>query len=246
MLVAGINQLPSPHSHLQGSLVSAAEGPRAAFGANAVRELLGDVVAQWKLGRMYAAGDGVKKDDLQAFEYFRGITDAHAGEAPGTPQARVVANAFVALGNYYLEGIRDTAIKPDIERAREMYAYAASYFGDPDAQYRLGRMYLDGDGRLKDPKLAARWLSLAANRGQHQAQAVLGAMLFNGEYVPRQAANGLMWLTIACDGASPDEAWIADLCLAAFTQATDEERAAALADLERWLRVRPETSSRIA
>jgi hypothetical protein len=60
-------------------------------------------------------------------------------------------------------------------------------------------------------------------------------MLFNGEYVPRQAANGLMWLTIACGGASPDEAWIADLCLAAFTRATDERGAAALADLERWL-----------
>jgi TPR repeat protein len=220
---------------LQSSLVSA-DGPTAAFGVNSVGELAGDVVAQWKLGLIYAAGDGVKKNDLRAFEYFRGIANAHAEEAPGSPQARVVANAFLALGNYYLEGIPDTPIKPDIERAREMYAYAASYFGDPDAQYRLGRLYLDGPGGLKEPKQAVRWLTLAANKGQHQAQAVLGAMLFKGEYVPRQAANGLMWLTIACDGASPEEAWIADLCHAAFTQATDEERAAALADLERWLR----------
>ena len=121
---------------------------------------------------MYAAGDSVKKDDLRAFEYFRGIADAHAEEAPGTPQARVVANAFLALGNYYLEGIPDTPIKSDIERAREMYAYAASYFGDPDAQYRLGRLYLDGPGGLKEPKQAVRWLTLAANKGQHQAQAV--------------------------------------------------------------------------
>ncbi len=151
----------------------------------------GHTVAQWKLGRMYADGDGVKHDDLRAFEYFRGIADAHAEEAPGTPQARFVANAFVALGNYYLEGIPDTAVKPDIERAREMYAYAASYFGDPDAQYRLGRMYLDGNGGLKEPKQAARWLSLAARKGQYQAQAVLGAMLFKGEYTPRQAARGI-------------------------------------------------------
>ena len=109
----------------------------------------GHTVAQWKLGRMYADGDGVKHDDMRAFEYFRGIADAHAEEAPGTAQARFVANAFVALGNYYLEGIPGTAVKPDTERAREMYAYAASYFGDPDAQYRLGRMYLDGNGGLE-------------------------------------------------------------------------------------------------
>jgi TPR repeat protein len=198
----------------------------------------GHTVAQWKLGRMYADGDGVKHDDLRAFEYFRGIADAHAEEAPGTPQARFVANAFVALGNYYLEGIPDTAVKPDIDRAREMYAYAASYFGDPDAQYRLGRMYLDGNGGLKEPKQAARWLSLAARKGQYQAQAVLGAMLFKGEYTPRQAARGLMWLTLARDGASPGETWIADLFNAAMKQATDDERAAALGDLERWLKGR--------
>jgi Sel1 repeat len=71
----------------------------------------------------------------------------------------------VALGNYYLEGIPDTAVKPDVERARE-------YFGDPCAQYRL-RMYLDGTGGLKEPKQAARWLTLAARKGQYQAQAVL-------------------------------------------------------------------------
>jgi hypothetical protein len=74
---------------------------------------------------MYADGDGVKRDDLRAFEYFRGIADAYADEAPDTPQGRFVASAFVALGNYYLDGIPDTAIKPD---ARELFAYAASYF----------------------------------------------------------------------------------------------------------------------
>ncbi len=199
----------------------------------------GHAIAQWKLGRMYADGDGVKQDDLRAFEYFRGIADAHAEEAPGTPQARFVANAFVALGNYYLEGIPDT-VKADPDRAREMFSYAASYFGDPDAQYRLGRMYLDGNGGLKEPKQAARWLSLAAHKGQYQAQAVLGAMLFKGEYTPRQAARGLMWLTLARDGAPPRESWIADLYAAAMKQATPEERAAAYAYLEGWLKGRRE------
>lgn len=196
----------------------------------------GHPIAQWKLGRMYADGDGVKQDDVRAFEYFREVADAHADESPGTPRARFVANAFVALGGYYLEGIPHSTVKADPDRAREMYTYAASYFGDPDAQYQLGRMYLEGHGGVKDARQAARWLQLAANKGQYQAQAVLGAMLFKGEAVPRQGARGLMWLTLARDAATTQEAWISDMHAAAFKTATDDERATALAYIERWLR----------
>ena len=78
----------------------------------------GHALAQWKLGRMYAEGDGVVQNDLKAFEYFRRIADSHADDYPDTPQARFVANAFVALGHYYLEGIPKTDIKRDPQRAR--------------------------------------------------------------------------------------------------------------------------------
>ncbi len=200
----------------------------------------GHTMAQWKLGRMYAEGDGVQQDDKRAFEYFRRIADSHADDNPGTPQARFVANAFVALGHYYLDGIPRTTIKADPVRAREMFAYAASYFGDPDAQFYLARIYLDGNGCPKDPRQAARWLGLAANKGQYQAQAMLGAMLFSGQDVPRQAARGLMWLTLAKDSATPDQAWIGKLYDSAFQQATEDERAMALVYLERWLKTRRE------
>ena len=230
----------SPSDGLRGGTAAPDTTKASALTALQYAAEQGQPVAQWKLGRMYADGDGVKQDDLRAFEYFRGVADAHAEETPGTPQARFVANAFVALGNYYLEGIPDTAVKADTERAREMFAYAASYFGDPDAQYRLGRMYLDGHGGLKEPKQAARWLSLAARKGQYQAQAVLGAMLFKGEYMARQPARGLMWLTLARDGAPAQETWIGDLYAAAMKQATNEERAAAFVQLERWLKGRRE------
>ena len=198
----------------------------------------GEPMAAWKLGRMYADGEVVKQSDQRAFEYFRSVADGHADEVPGTKPARFVASAFVALGGYYLTGIPSSDIKPDAVRAHEMFSYAASYFGDPDAQYRLGRMYLDGQGTAKDPKQAARWLSLAAGKGQYQAQAVFGAMLFKGQgqSVPRDGARGLMWLTLARDAASPQEAWIADLYAAALKQATEEERAVALVHLERWLK----------
>ena len=194
--------------------------------------------AAWKLGRMYADGDGVQRNDLRAFDYFRGIVETHADEVPGTAQAPFVASAFVALGSYYLDGIPGSTIKPDADRAREIFAYAASYFGDPEAQYHLGRMYLDGIGGVREPKQAARWLTRAAQKGQYEAQAVLGAMLFKGEFMARQAPRGLMWLTLARDAAPAGDGWITELYAAAMKQASEDERAIALVYLERWLKGR--------
>lgn len=198
----------------------------------------GHAMAQWKLGRMYAAGDGVPRSDLRAFDYFSRIADTHAEDNPDMPQARFVANAFVQLGNYYLKGIPNSDVKVDPDRAREMYAYAASYFGDADAQYSLARIYLDGVGIPRDTRQAVRWLSLSANKGQARAQAVLGNVLFNGDAGPRQAALGLMWLTLARDNASPEDNWVTEMHQSAFNKATDEERQLALVFLERWLKNR--------
>jgi TPR repeat protein len=195
----------------------------------------GHPIAQWKLGRMYADGNGVAQDDLRAFEYFSRIANAHAEDSPSAPQAAIVANAFVALGRYYLDGIPNSKIKPDNERAREMFSYAASYFGNADAQYDLARLYLKGIGTPRDSKYGARWLGLAAQKGQHQAQALLGEMLFNGDQLPRQMARGLMWLTLARDNSAPDETWIRDSYSKAIAKASEDDRAMALQMLEHWV-----------
>ena len=117
-----------------------------------------------------------------------------------------------------------------------MFAYAASYFGDADAQYRLGRLYLDGTP--SDPHQAARWFQLAATKGDCRAEAVLGDLLFQGRSVPRQAARGLMWLTLGRDCAGPDENWVKPVYDNAFHHASDDERAMALVYLEDWLKGR--------
>ena len=199
----------------------------------------GHPIAQWKLGRMYANGDGVTQDDLRAFEYFSRIANAHAEDSPSAPQAAIVANAFVALGRYYLNGIPNSKVKPDTERAREMFSYAASYFGNADAQYDLARLYLKTpDASRDDFRYGARWLGLAAQKGQHQAQALLGQMLFNGDRLPPQRARGLMLLTLARDSALPDEAWIKESYNRAIAKASDDDRAMALQMLEHWVQGR--------
>src|SRR5690606_33371920 len=65
----------------------------------------GHPLAQWKLGKMYAQGDGIGEDDAKAFDLFRRLASQHADDNPHTAMASVVANAFVELGNYYRRGL---------------------------------------------------------------------------------------------------------------------------------------------
>jgi len=185
----------------------------------------GHAMSGWKLARMYAEGDGLPRDDLKAFEYYSKIADEDTDEGPGSPNARFIANAYVALGSYFLDGIPNTYVKADPQRARSLFEYAATLFGDPDAQYNLARMMAEGTGGPKDIRQALRWLNLAAERNHRPSQALLGHILFTGAGVPRQAAQGLMWLSLAREGADPTkDAWIMQLRDQAFAAANENER----------------------
>ncbi len=200
----------------------------------------GHTLALWKLGRMYADGDGVEHDDLKAFEYFSKLADQHADESPDSPNAMVVSSAFVALGTYFLDGIEGTYVSANPARAVEMFNYAASYFSDSNAQYNLARLYMEGTGVSRDARQAARWFNLAAEKGHPPSQALLGHMLMNGQGVPRQRAKGLMWLTLAREAAmaSGKDQWIESLYAEAFASAGESDRKLALALLEQYIQSR--------
>lgn len=232
----------SPFASVRDAVRSGMRDYNAGDKVGAVRALeyaaiQGDTLAQWKLGSMYADGDGVPHDDLRAFEYFSKIADARADEAPDSREAGAVASAFVALGHYFLRGIDGTYVRENPARAHDMFSYAATWFGDSDAQYNLARLYLEGRGVPENPRFAARWFNLAARAGHVGARALLGHMLVAGDGVPRQRALGLMWLTLARDAADPvREAWIADLYEDAIAGASETDRSGALAYLEQHLR----------
>ena len=197
----------------------------------------GHPMAQWKLGRMYASGDGIEQDQLKAFELFSEVANAYADENPQAPSAPFVADAFVALGSYYRDGIPNSDVKPDFRRARQMFTYAASYFGDPDAQLNLARMYYQGEGGDRDPRQAVRWAKLAADKGNVAAQAMLGHLLFQGDGVQRQPVIGLMFLTVASERTEigDSEQWIRDLQEEAFSIASETERRTATALAAEWM-----------
>lgn len=194
----------------------------------------GNEIALWQLGHMYARGKGVARDDYQAFEYYRKFADRNSNTDPTLPFARYVADSFVALGHYYLTGIPGS-LAPNPGLAQKMFTHAATYFGDPEAQYQLARLLLEGRIVEKDPKRAAQWLNQAANKRHYAAQALLGRILFKGEIGRRDPAWGLMWLILAFDGSAAKVPWIAELHDNALKQASEQERADALVLLERWV-----------
>lgn len=220
------------HAGLEGARSSA---PVSAIEALEYAAAGGEPIARWRLAKLYASGQGVPHDDLKAYDYFWQIVTSYDEENPDRRDRRIVSSAFVAVGLYSLTGIENTKIRPEPQRALAMFRYAATHFGDANAQYNLARMYLDGVGVEKDSLQAVRWLSLAAQKGHAQAQARLGQMLFAGhEALKPQRALGLMWLTLARDAAagSKKDQWIIDLYDTAMAAANDEDREVALAYVE--------------
>jgi uncharacterized protein len=206
--------------------------------------------AQLKLARIYATGNGVKKDDAKAFYFYRQIANQRADISPVSPVSKYVAESFVALGDYYLKGIPSAGLLQDPSRAANLYRHAASYFGDADAQYALARLYLDGDGVEKNVGLAINWLATAAKKQHAEAQATLGELLWRGgDEVRQRPARSLALIMLAhanakADGNEPK--WIADLYLeveGASTAAIRQEAQSLMPELSgRAVAERPTTA----
>jgi TPR repeat protein len=190
-----------------------------------------------KLARIYAAGEGVPKSDASAFGYYQRIADEFANISPRHPLAGHVAEAFVALATYYRNGLAELGLKPDKVHAARLYRHAASYFGDPSAQFALARMYLAGEGVNANVRLAVNWLANAAKKQHAPSQALLGDLLWQGKNDSyHQPLKGLALLTLARDNAAgtADAGWIEKLYARATGEAAPEQREKARGLAARW------------
>ncbi len=105
----------------------------------------GDASAQYRLGVMYAKGQGVPQDDKQAASWYlkAAIQDD--------------ARAQFAIAEMYREGL---GVPKNEKQATTWYLEAADH-GFPKAQYTIGLMYAKGEGVPQDFIQAYKWLSLA-------------------------------------------------------------------------------------
>jgi len=140
----------------------------------------GDATAQFQLGKRYASGEGVPKDEAKAAGLYRKAAEKGNLEAD------------VELGVFYSNG--KIAFHPvNWERVAAAWQIAAEN-GDPVTQRRLGECYRNGRGVPHDPLKAIEWLQKSAEQGNSIAQWSLAKMYDGSRGVPRDDAKAFKWM----------------------------------------------------
>ncbi len=185
----------------------------------------GDLAARIEMGRRFLLGRGVEKSDSDAAFYFRGVIRDCEEISAHDKRAPQVAAAFVEMARLYKNGAAEAGIAVNPSQAFSLLHHAASYFGDPSAQFELAKTLLNGDGVTKNTRVAAQWLLSASRKGYAPAQALLGDLLWRGgEGVKRVAGDGLGLLAIARRNAlGEDKGWVNKLFETARLEAKPTE-----------------------
>ncbi len=102
--------------------------------------------------------------------------------------------------------------------------------GNADAQLFLGKMYLMGEGVLKDPDQAVKWFKAAGVQGNADAQFYLGSFYLLPH---KDIAEGLKWLRLSAEQGNQD----AQLLLGKAYMDGSQELPRDPVQAEMWLRL---------
>jgi uncharacterized protein len=117
---------------------------------------LGDACAQNELGIRYEKGTGIKKDIIEAVEWYKKAAD----------NGDMYAQANIGLAFYHGRGVTQ-----NYKLAIQWYKRAAEQ-GHKESQYNLGLLYVD-DLDNEDIVESIRWLSKAESNGMKEASDAL-------------------------------------------------------------------------
>jgi TPR repeat protein len=151
------------------------EALKAKAEALRVQADMGDVEAQYNLGRCYYEGLGVIQNVQQALALFSKA--ANAGYAPAQNR----------LGKAYEEGDFGN---PNEKEAKKWYTLAATQ-GFSEAMFNLGNICVDGYFNFTAE--AVKWFAKAAGQGFAPAMFNLGLCYEQGYGVKKNPATALQW-----------------------------------------------------
>jgi TPR repeat protein len=137
----------------------------------------GDVSAQYYLAISYSNGDGVAKDESEAFKWMKSAAEQGLGRAQRK------------LGWMFQEGL---GVETNLVEAVLWYQ-KASQRGDAQAQFNLGWMYEKGVSVSQDYAVSAKFYRLAAEQGDAMGQNNLGWLYKNGWGVPEDVIEAVKW-----------------------------------------------------
>jgi TPR repeat protein len=149
-----------------------------------------------------------------------------------------VAKALTALAGYLQRGVAEIGVRPDPARAVEYLQYAATFFGDKDAQFELAKHYLSGSGSSEDIKRGKHYLSVLSEEGHPGAQALLADLFWRGKYVAKDERQALGLITVAVENAPAHERiWIEDIYHNIFCGTSQGTRKQADGFVARWRKI---------
>lgn len=179
----------------------------------------GDANAQFSLGRAYLMGQGVSKNQIAAFRWYRKAAEqGHASaesmlgtfyySGEGVPKnlnealrwfrkAAEQGDSFAehGLGVLFAEG---AGVPQNDVDAAKWYRKSAEH-GNALGQLQLGVSYASGLGVLKDYSEAAKWYRKAAEHGNSFAQELLAELYYNGEGVEKDYGEAVQWYRKAAE-----------------------------------------------
>lgn len=156
----------------------------------------GDISAQYYLAIAYLDGNGVSKDQAEAFKVMKLLAEK------GMPLAQGKLGWMLQYG---------IGAQTNLQEAASWYEKASNQ-GDPLAEYNLGRMYSKSIYFSEDDQKAVRLYRLAAEQGHALAQNNLGWAYQQGLGVPQSIREATNWYQKSADQGEPyakiNLAWI--------------------------------------
>ena len=110
----------------------------------------------------------------------------------GLRRRRVAATIFFTLG--LLPAVHSQVTNVNLEATQ-----AAAAKGDARAEYKLARIYEQGQGVQQDYVKAAGYLLQSADQGYADAEVLLGSYYGRGRGVPRNLSTAVSWYRKAAD-----------------------------------------------
>ncbi len=141
----------------------------------------GDATAAYYLGKMYANGEGVEKNDQKAIEYYQKAESAYNIDAAYELAEILLNDSADSEDEKFENGLK--------------YLKRAAYAGQPNALFQLGEFYEKGNGVPQDYKNAFGFYLMGALKGDMKSQYRVSRLYLAGRGVPQDFENGLKWLS---------------------------------------------------
>ena len=145
---------------------------------------LGDGEAQYLMGQLLLAGEGVARDPVEAAGWLAKAADQN------------VTGAYEMHGAPYTEGAGCAGLAQDFQAAADWFHRAAAH-GESSGLYQVGTLQFGGLAMPRDPPAVGKWYEQAATRGSGAACLALGILCATGKHVEQDYAEAARWLALA-------------------------------------------------